>query len=97
MHAKKRRQKERRLANRLSEQAWQAADDGNFDLAAKIIRRAVRDNRGNPLLWHDQGTLLLQLHDKQGAWRLLETAIQLCRTSRRRMPAWRKSAPARQP
>ena len=76
MNAKKQRDKNRRRASRLAQQAWEAADDDNFDLAVKIIRRAVELNPANPVLWNDQGTLLLQLHEDDKAARSFQTAIQ---------------------
>ena len=62
MNAKKQREKDRRRANKLAGEAWEAAEDGRFDLALKIIRRAVDLNPANPVLWRDQGTLLVCLH-----------------------------------
>lgn len=76
MNAKKQRDKNRRRANKLAQQAWETADDGHFELAVKIIRRAVDLNPGNPVLWHDQGTLLLQLQDDDNAARSFQAAIQ---------------------
>jgi len=58
MNAKKKRTKQRRRARRLAEQAWDAADDGNLDLAVKIIRRATAAQADNPQLWHDRGVML---------------------------------------
>ena len=77
MHSKKMRDKNRRRASRLAEQAWDTADDGNFDLAGKIIQRAVELNPANPVLWNDQGTLLLQLHQDEKAAESFQTAIQV--------------------
>src|SRR5690348_16069277 len=77
MNAKKQRDKNRRRASKLAEQAWDAADDGSFDLAVKIIRRAVELNPANPVLWHDQGTLLLQLNDDEKAAQSFQAAIYL--------------------
>lgn len=58
MHARKRKSKERRRARKLAEQAWDAVDEGNLDLAEKLIRRAVSTQEDNPVLWHDQGMIL---------------------------------------
>lgn len=77
MNPKKLREKCRRRASKLAEQAWEAADDGNVDLAVKIIRRAVDSNPANPLLWLDQGILLRQLNDDGDAARAFEAAIYL--------------------
>ena len=76
MNAKKQRDKNRRRAAKLAGQAWDAADENRFDLAAKIIRRAVELNPANPVLWHDQGALLLQLHAEDEAARSFQAAIQ---------------------
>lgn len=51
MNAKKQREKNRRRANKLAQDAWQAASDERADLAVKIIGRAVDLNPGNPVLW----------------------------------------------
>ena len=67
MNAKKQREKIRRRANRMAQEAWVAADDNNFDLAIRIIRRAVELNPANPVLWNDQGTLLLELQQDEPA------------------------------
>lgn len=65
MNPKKQKEKDRRRARKLAEQAWEAVDQGNLDLAEKIIRRAVAAQEDNPVLWNDQG-VLLSLRDKQG-------------------------------
>jgi hypothetical protein len=76
MNARKQRDKNRRRASRLAQQAWDAADGNNFDLAVKIIRRAVALHPANPRLWHDQGMLLCELHADDEAARSFQTAIQ---------------------
>ena len=58
MNAKKQKAKDRRRARVLAEQAWEAANQGNLDLAEKIIRRAVDAQSDNPVLWDDQGCIL---------------------------------------
>jgi hypothetical protein len=58
MDAKKQKAKDRRRARKLAEQAWEAADAGNLDLAEKIVRRAVSAQLDNPVLWVDQGMIL---------------------------------------
>ena len=55
MTAKKQKEKDRRRARRLAEEAWEAAAEQNLDLAEKIIRRAVATQPDNPVLWNDQG------------------------------------------
>jgi hypothetical protein len=77
MNAKKQRDKNRRRASRLAEQAWDAAEDSNFCLAVKIIRRAVELNPANPVLWHDQGTLLVELQKEDEAAQAFQAAIQM--------------------
>ena len=76
MNARKQREKNRRRASRLAQQAWEAADDDNFDLAVKMIRRAVELNPANPVLWNDQGTLLLELNEDDKAAISFQAAIQ---------------------
>src|SRR5436309_7887720 len=63
MNPKKQKVKDRRRARKLAEEAWQAVDEGNLDLAEKIIRRAVDAQPENPVLWADQG-LILELREK---------------------------------
>ena len=58
MNPKKQKVKDRRRARKLADQAWDAVNDGNLDLAEKIIRRAVAAQEDNPVLWNDQGVLL---------------------------------------
>src|SRR5258708_32223692 len=65
MNPKKQKAKDRRRARLLAEQAWEAANQGNLDLAEKIIRRAVASQEDNPVLWNDQG-LILALRCKDG-------------------------------
>jgi tetratricopeptide (TPR) repeat protein len=64
MNAKKQKIKDRRRARKLAEQAWEAVDAGNLDLAEKIVRRAVAAQIDNPVLWVDQG-LILGLRGKE--------------------------------
>jgi uncharacterized protein len=58
MNPKKLKDKDRRRARKLAEDAWDAVTDGNLDLAEKIIRRAVAAQQDNPVLWNDQGVIL---------------------------------------
>jgi hypothetical protein len=58
MHPKKQKEKDRRRARKLAEQAWDAVSAGNLDLAEKIVRRAVAAQPDNPVLWVDQGAIL---------------------------------------
>lgn len=64
MNPKKQKEKERRRARKLAEQAWEAVNDENLDLAEKIIRRAAATQPDNPVLWSDQG-LVLALRSKE--------------------------------
>jgi hypothetical protein len=64
MNPKKQKGKDRRRARKLAEQAWEAAHEGNLDLAEKIIRRAVLAQPDNPVLWNDQG-MILRLRQKE--------------------------------
>lgn len=64
MNSKKVKEKERRRARKLAEDAWEAANEQNLDLAEKIIRRAVATQPDNPVLWNDQG-LILGLRGKE--------------------------------
>src|SRR5882724_1031435 len=80
MNPKKLKEKERRRARKLAEQAWEAANDQNLDLAEKIIRRAVATQPDNPVLWNDQG-MLLSMRGKDGeAEEAFRTAISLAPT-----------------
>jgi hypothetical protein len=76
MNSRKQRQKERRRARKLAEQAWEAAEEGNLDMALRIIRRAIDANPGNPLLWNDLG-LLLTHRDECEAAAAFQAAISL--------------------
>ena len=68
MNPKRQKAKERRRARVLAEQAWEAANRGNLDLAEKIIRRAVSTQEDNPVLWNDQGVILgLRQKDSEAA------------------------------
>ena len=77
MNAKKKRNKNRRRARKLAEQAWEAADGDNFDLAVKIIRRAVDQDPANPVIWNDQGLLLRNPNELEKAAESFQAAISL--------------------
>ena len=66
MTPKKQKAKDRRRARKLAEQAWEAVDAGNLDLAEKIVRRAVAAQVDNPALWVDQGMILGLRGDLRG-------------------------------
>jgi uncharacterized protein len=77
MNPKKQKEKERRRARKLAEQAWEAANQGNLDLAEKIIRRAVSAQEDNPVLWNDQGVLLTMRHKEDEADLAFQAALSL--------------------
>src|SRR5438034_312141 len=77
MNPKKTKEKERRRARKLAEEAWEAANDQNLDLAEKIICRAVATQPDNPVLWNDQGMLLLMRGKGGEAEEAFRTAISL--------------------
>jgi Flp pilus assembly protein TadD len=77
MNAKKQKEKERRRARKLAEEAWEAANDGNLDLAEKIIRRAVATQMENPVLWNDQGVLLSLRQKEMEAEEAFRAALSL--------------------
>lgn len=80
MNPKKQKEKERRRARKLAEQAWEAVAVDNLDLAEKIIHRAVAAQPDNPVLWTDQGIVLgLRQKDAEAA-ESFRTAISLAPT-----------------
>ncbi len=66
MNPKKQKEKDRRRARKLADEAWEAVNEGNLDLGEKIIRRAVAAQEDNPVLWNDQG-IVLTLKKKEAA------------------------------
>ena len=80
MNPKKSKEKERRRARKLADEAWEAADAGNLDLAEKIIRRAVETQPDNPVLWNDQGMLLNLRGNRGEAEEAFRAAISLAPT-----------------
>jgi hypothetical protein len=79
MTPKKQKEKERRRARKLADEAWQAVEAGNLDLAEKLIRRAVTTQGDSARLWNDHGLILL-LRDNEGeADRDFRYAIRLAR------------------
>jgi hypothetical protein len=79
MNAKKQKEKERRRAHKLADEAWQAFEDGDLALAEKLIRRATATQPDNPRLWNDQGLLLDRRGDEPGADRAFRYAIRMAR------------------
>jgi Flp pilus assembly protein TadD len=80
MNPKKQKAKDRRRARVLAEQAWEAANHGNLDLAEKIIRRAVSTQEDNPVLWNDQGVILGLGHKDNEAAKSFAAALSLAPT-----------------
>ncbi len=80
MTLKKQKEKDRRRARKLAEEAWQANTDGNLDLAVKLIRRAAETQPDNPVLWNDQGILLGALGKIEEAAKSFRSALRLAPT-----------------
>src|SRR5262245_13650754 len=80
MNPKKRKEKDRRRARKLADEAWEAVDTGNLDLAEKIIRRAVAAQEDNPVLWNDLGLVLGMRENLAEAGDAFRTAISLAPT-----------------
>jgi hypothetical protein len=80
MNPKKQKEKDRRRARKLAEDAWDAVNDGNLDLAEKIIRRAVAARQDNPVLWNDQGVILGLRQKEAEAADAFRAAISLAPT-----------------
>src|SRR2546421_231459 len=59
MNARKQKEKDRRRARKLADEAWQAVEVGDLGLGEKIIRRAVSSQTDNPLLWNDESLILV--------------------------------------
>jgi hypothetical protein len=79
MNAKKQKDKERRRARKLADEAWQAVDAENLGLAEKLIRRATATQADNARLWNDQGLILLMRANESEADRAFRYAIRLAR------------------
>jgi tetratricopeptide (TPR) repeat protein len=79
MTAKKQKEKERRRARKMADEAWQAVAAGNLNLAGKLSRRAVTTQPDNPRLWNDRGRILLLTADDHEADRAVRYAILLAR------------------
>lgn len=79
MTAKKQKEKERRRARKMADQAWEAVDGDNFDLARKLIQRAVTVQPDNPRLWNDCGRILLLNSELNEADRAFRYAIRMAR------------------
>jgi hypothetical protein len=79
MSAKKQREKERRRARKQADEAWQAVEAGNLDLAEKLIRRATATQPDNARAWNDQGVILGMRGNQAEADRAFRYAIRLAR------------------
>ena len=79
MTAKKQKEKERRRARKMADEAWEAVDAGNLDLARKLSLRAVTTQPDNPRLWNDRGRILLLSDNENEADRAFRYAIRLAR------------------
>jgi uncharacterized protein len=80
MNPKKQKVKDRRRARKLAEEAWEAVEEGNLDLAEKIIRRAATAQVDNPVLWADQGQILNLREKPFEAADAFRTALSLAPT-----------------
>lgn len=79
MNAKKQKEKERRRARKMADEAWEAVEAGHLILAEKIIRRAVATQPDNARLWNDQGVILNLRNNDGEADRCFRYAIRLAR------------------
>jgi hypothetical protein len=77
MNPRKDRQKNRRRARQLAEEAWEAAHAQNLDLGLKIIGRAIRTQPDNPSLYIDEGMMKDLVGDDRGAERGFRNALRL--------------------
>ena len=80
MNPKKLKDKDRRRARKLADEAWQAVEAGNLDLAEKVVRRAVAARPDNPVLWDDQGRILGLRRKEAEAAEAFRTALTLAPT-----------------
>src|SRR5262249_4538773 len=80
VNPKKQKEKERRRARKLADEAWEAGHAGNLALAEKLSRRAVAAGPDNPVLWNDQGVLLGSRGKQDEAAKSFRTALRLAPT-----------------
>jgi hypothetical protein len=77
MNPRKQKEKDRRRARKLADEAWEAVSEGNLDLGEKIIRRAVAAQEDNPVLWNDQGMVLILRKKEAEAAEFFRAALSL--------------------
>lgn len=75
MHKKKRKTKARRRAKKLQERAWEEVDNGNLDMAVKLLRQALAEGNDNPSLWNDWGLIQDLAGDGEEAEKAFRNAI----------------------
>ena len=80
MNPKKLKEKDRRRARKLADEAWRAVEAGNLDLAEKVVRRAVAAQPDNPFLWDYQGRILGLRRKEAEAAEAFRTALTLAPT-----------------
>ena len=80
VNPKKLKEKDRRRARKLADEAWEAVNNKNLDLAEKIIRRAVAAQIDNPILWNDQGMILSLRGNEAEAAEAFRSALSLAPT-----------------
>jgi hypothetical protein len=70
-------QKSKRRADKLALQAWSAVEEGDLQLAKKIIKRATDERPANPLLWLDLGLISGLQNEDADAEKAFQSAIFL--------------------
>jgi hypothetical protein len=75
--SRKSQRRERHRVEREVEEAWQALEDGELALAARLARRAREAGAVNPRVLHDCGRILLACGDADEAEAALREAIRL--------------------
>lgn len=75
MSKKKAKIKARRRARKLQDQAWEAAEADNLQLAHKLLDQALRERQDHPEIWNDYGLILQQMGQHAKAEKALRNAI----------------------